>query len=168
MLRTLITAAVTTALALTLAGCGGADAGTDAAADPSPQSSASAPADGQPAESADDEAAVATKTACDTAVPVAEETASTIEAYFAEFIAAIAEGGTDAETADAEFRAKFTDLSAMLESLAADPVDADVQQALTEASEFAAQIVDPDDNTPMGQVEARLAELAEKLKTACA
>ncbi|MFV2009665.1 MULTISPECIES: hypothetical protein [unclassified Micromonospora] len=168
MRRTLITAAAATALAFTLAGCGGGDSDVDPTAGQTSPPAATASADAESAGSAEDGAAAATKEACDTAVPVAEETASTIEAYFAEFIAAVAEGGTDAETAYAEFRAKFTDLSAMLESLAADPVDADVQQALTEASEFAAQIVDPDDNTPMGQVEGRLAELAEKLKTACA
>ncbi|WP_326555476.1 hypothetical protein [Micromonospora sp. NBC_01813] len=166
MRRTLIPAVLASALAVALAGCGG---DSDPAADPTPQASASASAATESTESTETtDAATATKEACDMAVPVAEETASTIDAYFAEFIAAVTEGGTAAETADAEFRAKFAGFSGMLESLAVDPVDADVQQALTEGAEFAAQIIDPDDNTPMGQVEGRLVELAENLKAACA
>ncbi|MFY1695763.1 hypothetical protein [Solwaraspora sp. WMMA2101] len=168
MRRTLITAAVTTALALTLAGCGGADTDTDAAADPSPQPSASAPADAQPAGSADDEAAVATKAACDMAVPASEANTANIEDDFDKLIAAAVEGGSAPETAESEFRSKLAGWTGMLQSLAVDPVDADVQQALTEAADVVAQINDPDDNTPMGQVTGLLTEATDKLKAACA
>lgn len=164
MRRTFFSAVVAATLAVTLAGCGGE--GTDADADATPQATASAPADPADTDAAD--AAAATRQACTTAVPVTEENAAKIEEDFEKLIAAAVEGGAAAETAEADFRAKLAGWSGMLESLAVDPVEADVQQALNETAEFLTQINDPDDNTPMGQVQGRLTELAGNLKTACA
>jgi|GEM_PF-1888570 len=171
MRRTLITAAAATALAFTLAGCGGGDSDVDAASGQTSPPSATASADAESADSADsadDGAAAATKEACDMAVPVSEENTANIEDDFGKLIAAAVEGGSAAETAESEFRSKLAGWSGMLQSLAVDPVDADVQQALTGAADVVAQINDPDDNTPMGQVADLLAEATGKLKTACA
>ncbi|MFY1654727.1 hypothetical protein ACN27J_28070 [Solwaraspora sp. WMMB762] len=168
MRRTLITAAAATALAFTLAGCGGGDSGVDTVAGQTSPPAATASADAESAGSAADGAAAATKEACDMAVPVSEENTANIEDDFGMLIAAAVEGGSAAETAESEFRSKLAGWSGMLQSLAVDPVDPDVQQALTEAADVVAQINDPDDNTPMGQVADLLAEATGKLKTACA
>jgi hypothetical protein len=79
----------------------------------------------------------------------------------------VIDGGPAAETAEADLRAKLAGWAGMLESLAVDPVEADVQQALNETAEFVTQINDPDDNTPMCQVQGQLTELAGNLKAAC-
>jgi hypothetical protein len=165
MRRKLFSVVAAAAFAVALAGCGG-DTDADAGATPEPTASAPAgPTD--PADTADADAAAATRQACDTAVPVTEENAAKIEEDFQKLIAAVIDGGPAAETAEADLRAKLAGWAGMLESLAVDPVEADVQQALNETAEFVTQINDPDDNTPMGQVQGQLTELAGNLKAAC-
>ncbi|MFY1634072.1 hypothetical protein ACN27F_12460 [Solwaraspora sp. WMMB335] len=167
MRKTLVAVTMGAVLAFTLGGCG-ADVEAESADQTAAEAGAAATtASADPAASAGADAQ-ATAAACESAIALSEERAANLENDLAEMMAVAVEGAEGGDKAEAQFRAMLTEWEESLSSLAAEPVDEGVRQALLDGSEWVAQINDPQDNTPMGQLVDGAAKLADDIKAACA
>jgi len=150
--------AVAAALILGITGCSTEeDASTPPAAAPTTAAAASTP-----------DPKAATTAACKEAVSVGEANTASIEAEFKAMLDA-AISGDEAKATELEktFRAKLKAWSDKLTALTSEQVDPAVKAAFTEAAAAITALNSPDDNTPAGQVTKKLAEVAQKVKTAC-
>lgn len=113
--------------------------------------------------------AAATAQACAEAVPVSENAAA---AFLTNLNAALetALGGSeaDAEKALTDLRANLNAWSETLTGLAGQPIDDQVKTALIEGAAEVKKLSDPEDKTPVAQVERTLKGVVENLKKACA
>ncbi|GAB2917257.1 hypothetical protein GCM10027280_00330 [Micromonospora polyrhachis] len=159
MRRLVAATAIAAALTLGITGCG-----TDEEKSAPP---AAAPTTAAAASTPDPKAA--TTAACKEAVSAGETVAASMEAEFKAMLDA-AMSGDEAKATELEkaFRAKLKAWSDKLTTLAGQEADPAVKATFTEAAAAITALNSPDDKTPSNQVTKKLAEVAQKVKTACA
>ncbi|GAB3153487.1 hypothetical protein GCM10027290_46340 [Micromonospora sonneratiae] len=154
--------AATTVVALTLgvAGCG-----TDE--EKPADSPAAAPTTAAAAATPDVKAA--TTAACTEAVPLGETTAAAFKAEFSKILEVAMTGDeAKANKMEADLRAKLKAWSDKLTALAAGSIEPEVKAAFTAGAAEIVALNSPDDNTPVNTVTKKFADIAQKVKTACA
>ncbi|MDG4767800.1 hypothetical protein O7632_27445 [Solwaraspora sp. WMMD406] len=164
MRRFMITTAIVSLLSLAMAGCGTQPPPTGyptALPSVTAGSADTAKSDAVHVESA-------TRAACESAIPLSEERAATIEQDLTGLAEAAAEGGEAAETIEANVRGKLGGWSQMLSVLATGPLEEDLKQVLIDGSAFVDQINDPDGAVPTDEAIAGVQKLAADIKAACA
>jgi hypothetical protein len=156
--RLVAATAVAAALILGITGCGTEEEkSAPSAAAPTTAAAASTP-----------DPKAATTAACKEAVSVGEANTASFEAEFKAMLDA-AMSGDEAKATELEkaFRAKVKAWADKLTTLAGQEVDPAVKAAFTEAAATITALNSPDDKTPANQVTKKLAEVAQKVKTAC-
>jgi hypothetical protein len=110
----------------------------------------------------------ATNAACATALPLSKaHTANYEKDVRALFFVAALDGRAAGERAMQAFRANLTAWSEQLTALTRQPIESDVQAALTQVASAVMKLADPNDSTPIDTAAKNLSDATAKLEAAC-